>query len=593
MTSFRKTALTTLSLTTLAFTLSACSMDLSMFKKHLGEGDYSSTNEGTYPLGVPKFKAFSVAVSDVAIASSGGMVVLNTFDTTCPIQFLSIAGDVARCFKPTTGAVADIGGIAVDSNDNIFVTISGGGITKLEKYDSDDNQLFSIDTGGGGPQDIVLDSDGTLLVILMGQNQIARYSQSTGALVTTFGTAGYIGTPGGGTGAGDLGLVFGMTIDKDGNIYATNGKPSVQAFNRAGTYLAGKSFDLLPTAGFGAFSLIPLLIADKTNGLYVVTNSGATQRVSKFDLNNPGTTPLWENDFSGELDEPTSVTMNSSGLIYFNDQHKLFTFNTTTNTPTKVESTGLFKNPIGIKRNADGSMWVGSTGNLKKVTGTGTVLKTITFTDASDTATSVATDSAGNVYTTTMGGGGVFLRKFTAAGAEVAGFASGVTFVMPLHVAVQNNKLYVVDMGTPGKVFVLNTSGVEGTPLTHASLTGPTSVDVNSSGEVVVLNSAGDKVIRFDASGNGSVVAAAAGIGMAFGVALADDGTVYATDHGGSKVWKVAADDSAVTDFVTVTSTALVQPTGVALDSEGNVYITDMGLSLLLKFNPAGVFQLQ
>jgi hypothetical protein len=72
-------------------------------------------------------------------------------------------------------------------------------------------------------------------------------------------------------------------------------------------------------------------------------------------------------------------------------------------------------------------------------------------------------------------------------------------------------------------------------------------------------------------------------------IAVAGDGTIYATQTGGGgdatswKVWKVTSDGSA---SIFVEGAPLRQPNGIALDQQGNIVVVNIGNAEVLTFSP-------
>jgi hypothetical protein len=73
-------------------------------------------------------------------------------------------------------------------------------------------------------------------------------------------------------------------------------------------------------------------------------------------------------------------------------------------------------------------------------------------------------------------------------------------------------------------------------------------------------------------------------------VEVADDGTIYATQTGGTdpatwQVWRIARDGAA---SIFVQGAPLRQPNGIAFDPQGNIVVINIGNNEVLTFSPAG-----
>lgn len=76
------------------------------------------------------------------------------------------------------------------------------------------------------------------------------------------------------------------------------------------------------------------------------------------------------------------------------------------------------------------------------------------------------------------------------------------------------------------------------------------------------------------------------GAGFLNGIAVADDGTVYASDsRPGELIYKVAPDGSS---SVFAEGAPLAVPNGVAMDTDGNIVVVNIGTNAVITYNPAG-----
>jgi sugar lactone lactonase YvrE len=76
------------------------------------------------------------------------------------------------------------------------------------------------------------------------------------------------------------------------------------------------------------------------------------------------------------------------------------------------------------------------------------------------------------------------------------------------------------------------------------------------------------------------------GAGFLNGIAVADDGTVYASDsRPGELIYKVTPDG---TSSVFAQGEPLAIPNGVAMDTDGNIVVVNIGTDAVITYNPAG-----
>lgn len=139
----------------------------------------------------------------------------------------------------SSGLFQDPDAIAIDSNDDLYVTDWGNG--RVQKFTSGGTYVTqwglpgSGDAQFSGPAGIAMDSAGNVYVADSGNQQIQKFS-STGTYITEWGSYGSANghfnfpTPIG---------VIGMAVDSGGNVYVADaGNSRVQVFSGTGTFLA-------------------------------------------------------------------------------------------------------------------------------------------------------------------------------------------------------------------------------------------------------------------------------------------------------------------------------------------------------------------
>jgi hypothetical protein len=240
----------------------------------------------------------------------------------------------------------------------------------------------------------------------------------------------------------------------------------------------------------------------------------------------------------------------------------------------------------------------------------------------------VAVDSSGNVYISDYLNNRI--RKITStgvvttlAGSGTGQFADGTgtnaSFKEPLGIAVDSaGNVYVGDaqnyrirkITSAGVVTTLAGSSqgfADGTG-TNATFNGPSSLVVDSSGNVFVADTVNHRIRKITSAG---VVTTLAGSSQGFadgtgasasfnypdGIGLDSSGNVYVADQGNNRIRKItplgvvttfAGSGAASSSNGTGTNASFADPRGLVFDSSGNIYIGQEN-HLIRKITPAGV----
>jgi serine/threonine protein kinase, bacterial len=120
--------------------------------------------------------------------------------------------------------------------------------------------------------------------------------------------------------------------------------------------------------------------------------------------------------------------------------------------------------------------------------------------------------------------------------------------------------------------------------LPFTGLNQPCAVAVDTAGDLYVIDSGNNRVLKLAAGSSTQTVLSFAGLRNPGDVAVDAAGDVYVTDSGNNRVVKLAAGLSTQT---VLPFTGLNQPYAVAVDTAGDVYVTDWGNNRVLKL-PAG-----
>lgn len=144
-------------------------------------------------------------------------------------------GGVAGCLQATPFAVQPYG-IALDANDNIYVTNAYPGAENVVKFDGAGYYVSSFGSSGSDdaqfkwPYGIGIDPAGDIYVVDSGNNRVQKFS-SSGVYASQFGF--------GGSGDGQFNSPMGVAFDSSGNSYVTDFENNrVQVFSPSGAYLS-------------------------------------------------------------------------------------------------------------------------------------------------------------------------------------------------------------------------------------------------------------------------------------------------------------------------------------------------------------------
>lgn len=362
---------------------------------------------------------------------------------------------------------------------------------------------------------------------------------------------------------------------------------------------------------------------------------------------------------SAHFSYPNGSATDSAGNVYVSDGNAIRKI-----TPAGVVTTlagssksgsadgagtaATFSGPVGLATDSTGNIYVAdeNASLIRKITSSG-VVTTLAGTGTNGAAdgtgrnasfyypTSLATDSAGNIYVADMGNDTI--RMITPAGVvtTVAGTAgtrgasdgtgTAALFNSPQGIASDSSgNLYVADtsnytirMIAPGGIVttVAGTAATQGStdgigPL--ASFGSPQGIATDNAGNVYVADPAYNTIRKI---GAGAVVTTLAGVSGTSGstdgpgatatfngpggISTDSTGNIYVPDSNNAIVRKITP-TATVSTFAgsvahngsvdgTGASASFSNPRGLASDSAGNVYVADTNNSTIRKITPAGV----
>ncbi|MCA9948530.1 MAG: hypothetical protein KDE48_02705 [Anaerolineales bacterium] len=225
-----------------------------------------------------------------------------------------------------SGGFWNVNGVAVDADGNVYTT----DITNhIQKFDNDGNFQIKWGTMGSGdgqlngPFDIVVDDAGNVYVAEFLNHRIQKFN-SSGAFLSTWGfgvqdgsltyqicTSGcQAGIPG--NGDGQFNQPTGITLDKAGDIYTTEGNNHrIQKFDSDGNFLLKWGSQ---GSGDGQLYSPQDLAVDSAGHVYVSDNN---HRIQKFD-NNGNFLHVWDGGLgiNGQFYYPDGVAIDQAGNLY-------------------------------------------------------------------------------------------------------------------------------------------------------------------------------------------------------------------------------------------------------------------------------------
>jgi sugar lactone lactonase YvrE len=474
----------------------------------------------------------NVFANRLAVDSGGALY----FTLSDSIRKLGPGGAITTVVEHS-GGIYDLGGLAVDSGGNIYVAdtsryrvlqvSSAGVITTVASDGAFDNSGVVI--GGLYPKDVAVDAAGNLYIVDFDNNSV--YKVSPGGSVTKLAGQGFYGS--GYSGDGDaatsakLNEPTGVAVDSAGNVYIAdqwNNRVRMISLNGAintiagnGTYsfsgdggpasqaqLGGPSGAAFDSAGNLYFADMKNDRVRKISPDGTITTVGGNGTPGSSGDGGPATSAqvnLSSADYAG-------VTVDPAGNVYIADvgNQRIRKIS-----PDGVMSAVTAGGP-DIAADSAGSVYFTDSGNIRKVLSDGTIAS------VTQDAGPIALDSAGNLYLPVSTFPGYGIRKISPDG--VAATVANVSSGLPVALAVDSNGNVYVAAYAPfsnlpdGRVHKVSPSGVvtiiagtqtagysgDGGPATSALLN-PSALAVDSSGNVLVVDSVNDVIRRLQPSG--------------------------------------------------------------------------------------------
>jgi cysteine-rich repeat protein len=478
-------------------------------------------------------------------------------------------------------------GIATDRDGNVYIADYDN--HRIRRLDPDGQMTTIAGTGVDGfsgdggpalaaqlyrPRDVAVDGLGNVYIA---DGFRVRRVDPTGIITTV---------PG-------LGSVGAVAVDGIGTLFVAvgNGISKVDTNGTITTLATGLSpFDIaLDAAGnvyVANYSTHRILRVDPTGA--VTTVAGTTSGYSGDD--GPAT--------AAQLSYPNGVALDAAGNLYISEwgNDRIRRVAATGIITTLAGTTAGFAGdggqaavaqlagPEGVAVGADGTVYVADGGNyrLRAIAPTG-VITTVAgngspFATADAPATSVsipypyavAADSAGSLYISDVDSSSILRVDPSGVLTTVVGIAGGGF-------------------------------GGDGGDARQALLSAPWGISIDPAGNLLIADSANDRIRRVDTNGiittiagNGTRgfggdggLATSAALNIPYAVAGDSDGNVYIADSSNHRVRKVDANgiittfagtgvDATSGDGGPAISAGLQDPTGIAVDAQGRVYIVDL-----------------
>jgi trimeric autotransporter adhesin len=569
--------------------------------------------------------------------------------------------------------------VTVDSAGNLYFTslncvfeVVGGTLTLIA---GNSRAGYSGDGGPAtqaqlnAPQGMAIDPYGDIFIADTGNNVVREVTPD--GKINTFagnGTVGYTGDQGPANQA-QLHAPAGVAVDNSGNLYiADTGNNTIRWVTPDGNIqtLAGDGYaSFYGDTGSPSSATLnhPEDVTLGLNGnIYIAdTGNGNIRLVVGGVITSVAGTETW--GYAGDggaatsaaLYAPRAVTADSSGNYYIADygNHRIRKVDTKGNIITVVGNgnqgfsgdggpagNAELNFPSGVVIDSQGNIYIADSGNnrIRKVSTSGTI-STVAgngiFSDSGDGGPPAAAQLNAPTGVVVTPAGALYISDSLNAAVRVAakgtissvGSASSLGSPRGLAYDAAGN-VYVADaansrvqkIGTDGSVTTFAGNGTagfagDGGPAASAQLNTPTSVVVDTAGNVYIADLLNNRIRKVDTSGTISTVAGSAfqgysgdggpavlaGLNLPQGVTADTQGDLYIADTANNLI-RIVTPDGNIHSFAGTGITGysgdggpainaqITGPTGIAADLFGNIYFID-GSAYIREIYPSGAIQ--
>jgi trimeric autotransporter adhesin len=495
---------------------------------------------------------------------------------------------------------------------------------------------YAIDTlagsswvGDGGPatsaillqaEGLAADVNGNLYIADPVDHRVRKVTPD-GVIQTVAGTGvrGFAGD-GGPADSAQLNSPYGLACDVAGNLYIADlGNARVRRVAADGTIATIAGGGTLPAGGANDGSAALLLalsqprnlVLDSSGNLYISDFSG--QRVYRLGADGTlvtiagtGVAGIAGDGGSAtlaQLNFPAGLVLDLQGSLLIADSGNHLVRKVTQN---QITSIARSPTPTGIAFDSLGALYIAdpSAGQVIKIPATGPDAVLLT-----GAAQDLVFSPDGNLYVSVFSVTGSTILRIDASGAVSTragggslaygdnGAANQARLNHPAGVAVDSSgNLYIADrdnnrirrVSTDGTIVTVAGTGVsgnlgDGAAASQAQLNAPSSVSVDSAGNLYIADTGNQRVRKVTPDG---LIAAATNLGLISPVYAIPDsaGNVYIADAGAGKILKAASNDGVPATVLT----GLASPRGLALDQSGNLYFTEAGAARVSRLAPNG-----
>ncbi|MCH6256283.1 hypothetical protein MLD52_06970 [Puniceicoccaceae bacterium K14] len=567
----------------------------------------------------------------MAVDSRGNLYVAGGqgSDVVWKISTLGFAAEFGGTFNEPTG-------IALDSDDNLFVGTQDGIIYKI----APDGSKEEFVTGLYAPSGIAVDGEGNVYV--------TQYWEAEGQLGTEIFSYAPDGSERLTISSGVINGPVGITVDPVGNVYFANwasntiylvpsSRPSPRPFavlegvSRINQINYSKGFIYVPApgeerilrVGLGGISEVfagtgntgesdgllqgatfstPNSIAANADGDVLYVNDDATNNIRKILLPKaPQVTTLVSN-------QPLiadGMDLDSEGNFYIAAGNGGSILWKATPEGEFTEFANGISRAVGVVVDADDNVYVGNygSGEVSKVTPEG--VKTA-FATGLDGPAGLAFDSAGNLYVNQFGangsGTGAVITRITPEG-ESSVFASGGLLQDGIGIAIDEDDNVYFSNWVGGSVYKIPSGSTTPELLADISEIGNINQITYSGGYIYVPGPLDDVIYRVDRDGKYELFAGNGFNGSADGSAFeasfsrpnsitVDDekSVVYVVDTTSNNLRKIELPK--ISEVSTLAPTITRIGDGLAVDAEGDIFIASgNGDSIVWKVTPEGDFE--